>query len=230
MDPNEVIKHASELVKGGAEIVGALKLSDLAKAFLGPATAEFAERVRDEVRLYRFGRQLACLQKAEKMATEAGFTPKAVPIKLLFPLLEGASVEEDEDLHDMWAALLANAASPIANAPVRPSFIATLKQMAPDEANLLAWIYDKSVEKTPEGPDHGVNVIIRESVDIEEFLLERNTDIDSVPFGSCLNGLQAACLVGPSTPTMVPLHDANYSLTYRGFEFIEACRPPKPKS
>ena len=42
----------------------------------------------------------------------AGFTPKAVPVKILFPLPDGASLEEDENLHDMWAALSANAASP----------------------------------------------------------------------------------------------------------------------
>jgi hypothetical protein len=127
MDPEAIIKVVPELLKRGAELVGALKLSDVAKAFLGPATAEFAERIRDEVRLYRFGRQLECLKKAEKMTKEAGFTPKAVPIKLLFPLLEGASLEEDESLHDMWAASLANAGSIENGESVRPGFIAILK-------------------------------------------------------------------------------------------------------
>lgn len=31
------------------------------------------------------------------------FTPQAVPPKIPFSLLEGASFEEDEDLHTMWA-------------------------------------------------------------------------------------------------------------------------------
>ena len=60
-----------------------------------------------------------------------------VRVKILFPLLAGASFEEDENLHDMWAALLANASSPDNAAKVRPGFIATLRQMAPDEAALL---------------------------------------------------------------------------------------------
>ena len=80
------------------------------------------------------------------MAKDAGFTPKAVPIKLLFPLLEGASLEEDETLHDMWAALLANASSPEDSDKVRPGFIAMLKQMAPDEAALL-----KTIEELSDG-------------------------------------------------------------------------------
>ena len=107
------------------------------KRMLGPAADEVAEILRDRVRLYRYGNQMRCIEKAEKMAQNAGFTPKAVPPKLLFPLLDGASFEEDETLHDMWAALLANASSPEASENVRPGYIALLKQMAPDEAALL---------------------------------------------------------------------------------------------
>jgi len=121
-----IIQAAPGLVKGGAELLSALKLTDIAKAMLGKATGEFAERIRDEVRLYRFGSQLKLLKKAERMVQDAGFTPKAVPIKLLFPLLESASLEENEDLHTMWAALLANAASSDAEV-VQPGFIAILR-------------------------------------------------------------------------------------------------------
>ena len=100
--------------------------------------------LRDQVRLYRYERQLKCLEKAERMAKGAGFTPQAVPPKILFPLLEGASFEENEDLHTMWAGLLANAASPKDAESVRPSFIAILREMAPDEAAILNWLFDNS--------------------------------------------------------------------------------------
>ena len=35
MDPNELIKHAPELLKGGAAVAGALKFTDVIKAMLG---------------------------------------------------------------------------------------------------------------------------------------------------------------------------------------------------
>lgn len=111
MDP-EVVKQVSQALKGVAVIAGGLKLSSIIKAFLGPAVDEFAQRIRDEVRLYRFGRQLKCLEKAEKMVQDAGFNPNVVPLKILFPVLDAASMEEDEDIHTMWAALLANASLP----------------------------------------------------------------------------------------------------------------------
>ena len=136
MDPSEIIKAAPEIAKGVTEVSAALSLTPIIKAFLGDAADEIGKRLGDRVRLYRFGRSLDMLKKAERMAKDAGFTPKAVPIKLLFPLLEGASFEENEDLHTMWAALLSNAGLP--SSKVRPVFISTLKQMAADEAYLRA--------------------------------------------------------------------------------------------
>ena len=50
-----IIHAAPGIIKNGAELVGVLKLTQITKAILGDATAEFADRLRDEVRLYRFG-------------------------------------------------------------------------------------------------------------------------------------------------------------------------------
>src|SRR5580658_3981492 len=112
MDPSEIIHAVPQLAKAVAPIAAAVPFTGIVKRMLGPAADELAEMWRDQIRLYRYGRQIKCVEKAEKMAKDAGFTPQAVPPKILFPLLEGASFEENEDLHDMWAALLANAASP----------------------------------------------------------------------------------------------------------------------
>ena len=76
-----------------------------------------------------------------------GSCPGAVPPEILFPLLEGASFEENEDLHTMWAALLANAAKQGSNELVRPSFMDLLRIMTPDVAVLLNAAYDEAVRK-----------------------------------------------------------------------------------
>src|SRR5580658_1521196 len=142
MGPDDIIKTVPEIAKVAGPLAAAIPFTGIVKRMLGPAADELAEMWRDQVRLYRYDRQLKCVEKAERMAKEAGFTPQAVPPKILFPLLEGASFEDNEDLHDMWAALLANAASPENAESVRPAFIATLRHMAPDEAKLLNWIYE----------------------------------------------------------------------------------------
>ncbi|WP_058185229.1 Abi-alpha family protein [Terracidiphilus gabretensis] len=144
MDPSEIFRHSADLVKAGSAVGMAIPFTAVVKKILGPAADEIAERVRDEIRIYRYGRQLSLLKKAEQMAVDAGFTPKAVSTKLLFSLLEGASLEENEDLHDKWAALLANAANPDAEGSVRPSFADTLKLMTPEVARFLDAVFSKA--------------------------------------------------------------------------------------
>ena len=140
MNPDDLVRAAPVIAKGAVAIGASVPFTAIAKRMLGPAADEVAEMMRDHVRLYRYSRQLSCVQKAAKMAEDAGFTPNEVPSKLLFPLLEGASFEENEDLHTMWAALLANASSPKWSDGVRPGYIALLRQMAPDEGVLLNWL------------------------------------------------------------------------------------------
>ncbi len=147
MDPHELIAVSGQL----AGVAAAIPFTSIVKRMLGPAADEIAERVRDEIKLYRYGRQLSMLSKAEKLAKDAGFTPKAVPVKTLFALLDGASLEENEDLHDKWASLLANAANPTVSVPVRPSFVDTLKLLTPEAAKLLDAAYAKAGED-PRGP------------------------------------------------------------------------------
>src|ERR1700733_11994052 len=122
MDPNELIKAAPGIARVVVPAAASIPFTSIVKRMLGPAADELAEMWRDQIRLYRYSRQIKCVEKAEKMAEEAGFTPSAVPPKILFPLLEGASLEDNEDMHTMWAALLANASSKMRGI-VRPSFI-----------------------------------------------------------------------------------------------------------
>src|SRR6266478_3851657 len=105
MNPDELLKQAPAIAKIAGPLAAAIPFTGIVKRMLGPAADELAEMWRDQIRLYRYERQLKCVEKAERMAQEAGFTPQAVPAKILFPLLEGASFEEDENLHDMWSAL-----------------------------------------------------------------------------------------------------------------------------
>lgn len=250
VNPDEItaiIRAAPGLIKSGAELVAALRLTDVARAILGPATDEFAERIRDRVRVYRFGRQLELLKKAEKMVQEAGFTPNAVPIKLLFPLLEGASLEEDESLHDMFAALLANEASPENDWRVRPGFIATLKQMAPDEAKFLTWFYARSAHRPSEHDsaiaEDGIGLLaVFENLGSVGLAGEPSEGFELITrVQIALDGLMAEQLISKtywqrqSDNTLVGTFmspaeaDHAYRLSFRGRAFLDACRPPKPE-
>lgn len=85
---------------------------DLAKGFLDslikPAVEETGLLLRDQVTLWRFKKQVSILNKANQFCQKNNISPKTISLKLLCPLLENASLEEDEFLENKWAILLSN--------------------------------------------------------------------------------------------------------------------------
>lgn len=85
---------------------------DAAKGFLSklmsPALEETGLMIKDQVAAIRFRNQIKLLNKTKAVCEKNNINPKAIPLKLLYPLLENASLEEDEVLQDKWAILLSN--------------------------------------------------------------------------------------------------------------------------
>ncbi|MCU1268796.1 MAG: hypothetical protein JWN74_90 [Acidobacteriaceae bacterium] len=122
-----------ELVKAGFEAV--LKpLTDLLDKIAGPAAEEVGLTFQDSVRTFRLKRQIRLMQRAKEMIDRSGLTPRRVPLKLLLPIFENASIEEDDELQDRWAALLANNAGGNYMATVFPEL---LRQLSSGDACLL---------------------------------------------------------------------------------------------
>jgi hypothetical protein len=88
------------------------KAIDTAKDFvdklIGPAVDEAGLLLRDSVALWRFKNQVRVLNKARLYCETHGIEPTKISPKLLWPLLEGASLEDDPVLEDKWATLLGN--------------------------------------------------------------------------------------------------------------------------
>ncbi len=85
---------------------------DLAKDFLDkliiPAVEETGLLLKDKVTLWRFKNQVSILNKAKDYCEKNNISPKTISLKLLCPLLDNASLEEEEELQDKWAILLSN--------------------------------------------------------------------------------------------------------------------------
>jgi len=73
---------------------------------------EFAEILTDQLRFYRWRSALWIAERAKEIREEKGIPKKRVPIKLLLPLLEeGSKEDEDSEMIELWANLLADADS-----------------------------------------------------------------------------------------------------------------------
>jgi hypothetical protein len=127
--------------EAGKEVVK--EMTGLLTKFLGPGFEEAGEIVRDQVRYFRFQRELALLHKADDNVKDAGFNPRAVNMRVLFPLLDAAALEDNENMKERWASLLASAANPNNPTELEASFIEILKQLAPTHANLLDVFYEQ---------------------------------------------------------------------------------------
>jgi len=226
MDPTEIVKAAPTIVKSAVAAGAAIPFTSIGKRMLGPAADEVAEMWRDKVKLYRYEKQLGCLKKAEEMGRRAGFVPSPVPPKVLFPLLKGASFEEDDDLHSMWAALLANASSPSSADKVRPGYIALLRQLASDEAALLNWLYRDHVRQTEEKPRTQAYWYEKQ---LTQAYIELFKDMEGRNFNdlaASIFALEAAFLIERHAVEVDGQVMNKMNLTVRGWFFVEACTAP----
>jgi len=103
--------------------------SKLITNLLGPASEEAGLLLHDRVRRFRLINQLKVLGKTQKILDQSGINPKTVPLRVLAPLLESASLNDDESLSEKWACLLANSSLGISNLTLTPLFIKILEQL-----------------------------------------------------------------------------------------------------
>jgi Abortive infection alpha len=133
---------ALELAKEG--VTNLLEpVKDLLQRLLGPAATEIGLGWGDSFRVWRLKRQVRLLQEVGQAALDAGLDLKPVPLRLLFPILEAAPLQDDEDLHQRWVALLTNAASTAYDSEMLPCFPDILRQLTSPEARFLDRAYDE---------------------------------------------------------------------------------------
>ena len=66
----------------------------------------------DRLRYMRWERQLRLMRRSEEVLRDLGLSAptRAVPLKIAIPLLQSASMEDEDELQDRWVNLLVNAA------------------------------------------------------------------------------------------------------------------------
>jgi hypothetical protein len=118
------------------------RVERFSSVLFGPALTEAGEMLGDRIRFRRWRNQLQILLRAEELLQRAGISPRAVPLRTLVPLIEGASLEEDETIQDLWAALLANAVQDGAKIVLHSACIQILRNISPLEAQVMLRFYD----------------------------------------------------------------------------------------
>jgi hypothetical protein len=146
-----------ELLKPLADLTESVR--KLIAPFSDPLLKELGEYVAARIRFIHFKRSLKVLEEAKRLLGERGMEPKAVDLKILLPILEGAGLEDNDDLINMWSGLLASAAG---EGRVLPSFPHILSELSPIEARIIDYIYTHREEIQYAGGNLGVDKQILE--------------------------------------------------------------------
>lgn len=133
----EIAKTAGKIVDAGD------KFASFIVRFSEGSLKEGFGIIEDKLRYMRWERQIRLMQKAEEYLDEVGLAAPTRPIqfKFLVPLLQAATLEEDDYLQDLWAALLVNFANTDSNVKITMSYIDILEKLSPLEAKILQTIY-----------------------------------------------------------------------------------------
>lgn len=98
----------------------------------------------DRLKYTRAVNQLKLIEKFESQLRKRGLSEptRTIPLSFAVPLLQAATLEENDDLQDLWAAMLANAADKCVDVQLRRAFVSILEEMTSLDVRILKTIGD----------------------------------------------------------------------------------------
>ncbi len=96
----------------------------------------------DKLKYIRWERQIRLLERANKFISERGIKDnhRIVSPKFAFPIIEHASLEEDDFLQDIWAKLLVTSIDPSKESP-HIAYIDIIRQLDPLDVKIIHFVY-----------------------------------------------------------------------------------------
>ena len=135
--------------------------------------------VADKIKFYRFHNYLKLCENAATIMCEKGYSEdditNAVPLKVAIPLIESATLEDDNELQLLWAQMLANAMDPQFTIAVKLRYVSLLREMEPLDVRILN-VYH--LERVTNYGDSSLNSVlfernlIADNFDMSEYLVE----------------------------------------------------------
>jgi len=116
---------------------------------LGEPVETAAGILSDHLKYVRLERQHRLEERYDQFLLQRGLqdATQRVSAKIAIPAIQNASLEEDDQLQDLWAQLLASASDKRLNGMVRSCFIDIIKQLEVVDVRVLNLVYDKVLSK-----------------------------------------------------------------------------------
>jgi hypothetical protein len=224
--------QALELAKESVNVVLS-PVADIIRSLFGPAATEIGIFWGDSVKEWRRKKSDRVIIETAETAALAGLRLNPVAPRLLFPILEAASLQDDEDLHRRWVALLTNAATN--NVEVLPCFPEILGQLTSQEAQFLdrAYIEEATSNQVKELQlNHPDLDVLRGFATVYGLSGKLISSLEPLLIENLERLMLVTRIKTKLTVNDEPVHTSPHAnhlyITELGKRFVEVCRVPTP--
>lgn len=239
-DAEEFSKAIAEAAKFGTTSIEATeKMFGFLSKILGTPIEDAVGIVGDKLQYIRWQRQNRMVDGVNKILKERGLSKtKAIPPKFAIPMLEQASLEEDDDLQDIWCRLITNSLDPNFKSEIRYAFIDIIKNLTSLDAKILKYVYDSALSNinpyfslSPSNSFTIYGIIKRFKFSSYSFKsittasqYEIETSLDNLLRVRCLQNNFLKDSIEEASKSLDPSPTSDtFSLTQFGIVFVEAC-------
>jgi hypothetical protein len=136
----ETAKAAQEIAKtAGKAIEAGEKFGGFISKYIGGPLEQGIGIFEDKLKYMRWERQVRLIERAQGLLHERGYNYPVIPVppKLAIPILQSASLEENDELQDKWAYMLVNATDPNCKARIDVKFAKILDELSLYDVRIL---------------------------------------------------------------------------------------------
>lgn len=228
---DQEIEKSAEAVKAVAELgtEGVRAARDFLSALMDEPTQVAKRMLTDWLEVVRFERQVRLANRCRETLRQVGLLGKtrAVAPKFVLPIIECASLEEDDYLQDLWANLLTGAMDPT-RPHITMAYIDVLKQLEKVDAVILKALAELFAESAY------TQAVLRETLmdkidglDVEGY----QRSVDNLIRLGCVTSYKEGRQIEYETQATMPATasftrdwgDSAICLTYLGRGLVEAC-------
>lgn len=178
--------------------------------------------LNDQVKFWRFKRQVSLIKNTNKLVESSGLSKQQIPLKVLVPIIENSTLEDDENMQQKWVNMLANAVT--GKVDISPNYSAILKELSPLEVSIL----DKIFNTVNAENDYQK----RKSMQFETAQIKNGTDLSDEKLDLIIENLYRLNLLQPPGSRGASVGNFPFALrttkliefTTLGYEFVKACR------
>lgn len=143
MDEHKLISEMIEQVPDNIKKETLNSAISLMKVLFKDPLIEVGNIFTDKIKSKRYSNMINIVADAHKKLLKAGLSPNEPSLKVIMPLLESSSLEEDINLKNKWSSLLKNALDKNKVADSHIAYINILKELTSTEGLVLDFLYNR---------------------------------------------------------------------------------------